>query len=60
MRVVIEDGKYTYVNENGSASVLRYDEHWRDVTGDKFIYCMAAEIETLREQVEKPKDGDAP
>ena len=54
MRVSVEGGKYTYVNELGKAPcVLRYEEPWRDATGDKFIYCMASEIESLREQVEK-------
>lgn len=54
MRVSVEGGKYTYVNELGKAPcVLRYEEPWRDATGDKFIYCMATEIESLREQVEK-------
>ena len=54
MRVSVEGGKYTYVNELGKAScVLRYGELWRHVTGDKFTYSMAAEIESLREQVEK-------
>ena len=54
MRVSVEGGKYTYVNELGKAScVLRYGELWRHAAGDKFIYSMAAEIESLREQVEK-------
>lgn len=49
MKVEIEGGKYTYVFEPGGGSqVLRYGQPWRDVTGDKFIYCMAAEIEELR------------
>ena len=56
MRVSVEGGKYTYVNELGKAScVLRYGELWRHVTGDKFTYSMAAEIESLREQVERLK-----
>ena len=53
MRVSVEDGKYTYVITETNAHVLRYGELWRDATGDKFTYCMAAEIESLREQVEK-------
>ena len=54
MRVSVADGKYTYVNERGApARVLRYDEPWRDAYGDMFVYCMAPEIEDLREQVEK-------
>ena len=53
MRVSVDGGKYTYVITETNAHVLRYGELWRDATGDKFTYCMAAEIESLREQVEK-------
>ena len=53
MRVSIEDGKYEYVcHEDGSAEALRYGERWRDCLGDKFTYCMASEIESLRKQLE--------
>ena len=52
MRVDIEGGKYTYVFEDGRARLLRYGEPSRsDVVGDKFIYCMAAEIAELRQQL---------
>ena len=53
MRVSVEGGKYTYVVTETNAHVLRYGELWKDATGDKFTYSMAAEIESLREQVEK-------
>ncbi len=54
MRVSVADGKYTYVTELGApARVLLGDEPWRDACGDEFVYCMAYEIEDLREQVEK-------
>ena len=56
MKVEIEGGKYTYVFEPGGGSqVLRHGQPWRDVTGDKLIYCMAAEIEELRGKLEKVK-----
>lgn len=46
-----ENGKYRYVClVGGGAEVLRYDEYWRDATGDKFIMVMADEIEDLRER----------
>lgn len=52
MRVDIEGGKYTYVFEDGRARLLRYGEpSRRDVVGDKVIYCMAAEIAKLRQQL---------
>ena len=53
MRVSVDGGKYTYVITETNAHVLRYGELWKDATGDKFTYSMAAEIEYLREQVEK-------
>ena len=53
MRVSVEGGKYTYVITETNAHVLRYGKLWKDATGDKFTYSMAAEIESLREQVEK-------
>ena len=53
MRVSVEGGKYTYVITETNSRVLRYGELWRDAIGDKFTYSMAAEIESLREQVEK-------
>lgn len=52
MRVDIESGKYTYIFEDGRARLLRYgDPTSRDVVGDKLIYCMAAEISELRQQL---------
>ena len=57
MRVDIEEGKYTYVFNGGDAHVLRYGEEWRDVVGDKFIYCMAAEIEALRKELASERES---
>ena len=52
MRVDIDGGKYTYVFEDGRARLLRHGEpSRRDVVGDKVIYCMAAEIAELRQQL---------
>lgn len=56
MRVDIEGGKYTYVFEDGRARLLRHGEpSRRDVVGDKVIYCMAAEIAKLRQQLEQTR-----
>ena len=52
MKVEIEDGKYTYqLHPDGRSEVLRHGEPWRDTVGDKFIYCMASEIDELRQRV---------
>jgi len=43
MRIDLEDGKYTYLLDDiGGQQALRYGEPWRDLTGDKFVYGLAA------------------
>lgn len=53
MSTVIElaDGKYTYVYEDGKQYALRYGHLWRDLIDDQFVYCMAAKITELQEQL---------
>ena len=51
MRIELEDGKYTFVLRNGQAAALRYNEAWRDLTGDKFVFAMADEITKLRKDL---------
>lgn len=56
MRIDLEDGKYTYVlndDEPGSQYALRHGAPWRDLTGDKFVYCMAAKIEEQAERIKE-------
>lgn len=52
MRIDLENGKYTYVFEpkTGIQYALRHGQHWRDLVGDKFVYCLATELEEAREQ----------
>lgn len=51
MEIVLEGGKYTYrCADNGAQTVHRHGELWRDFTGDKFIYRMAAKIEQLQDE----------
>jgi hypothetical protein len=53
-RIVLDDGKYTVIHDNGTNfRALRYNEEWRDLTGDGLVLAMAQEIETLREQTTK-------
>lgn len=56
MRLDLEDGKYTYVYNNGEQYALRYGEPRRDLVGDNLIYAMAVEIEDLRNQIEYMND----
>lgn len=54
-KIDLDDGKYTYILDNGKQYVLRYDEPWKDLTGDKFIYSMACKIEDLENQIKSLK-----
>lgn len=51
MEINLLEGKYTYRYKDGFQTVDRYGENWRDITGDKFIYCMAARIKELEMQI---------
>lgn len=48
-KVELDSGKYTYIFDNGKQSALRYGEQWRDLSGDKFIYCLASEVDKQKE-----------
>ena len=39
-----EDGKYTvtFDEQSGALKALRYGDEWRDLSGDKLVYCMLA------------------
>ena len=54
-QIELEDGKYTYINDDQGQRALRYGEPWRDLAGDKFVYCLAAEIEAIRAENEALK-----
>ena len=48
IKISLDSGKYTYLNTMGKQSALRYNEPWRDLTGDKFVFAMACKIDTLQ------------
>ena len=48
--IVLADGKYIYLRKDGQQEVLRYGEPWRDLVGDKFVFCMADRIEDLERE----------
>lgn len=50
----LESGKYTVRQTQAGLAALRYDEPWRDLTGDKLVYAMAMEISLLRERLSPP------
>lgn len=46
-KFVTEDGKYTFINNNGAVTILRYGEVWRDESGDKALLSLLHEIEEM-------------
>lgn len=48
MKHNFEDGKYTVEFDRGTLKALRNGEPWRDLTGDKLVYVMLAEVDRLR------------
>jgi hypothetical protein len=55
-KVTVADGKYTVViPENGGLHALRYNEPWRDLTGDNLVYYLAVELHEARTQQTAPK-----
>lgn len=51
LRNELDNGKYTYIYQNGVQKALRYGEQWRDLTGDNFVFHMAHEIDELQAKV---------
>ena len=50
LEVTTSDGKYTVIQqEDGAVHVERYDESWRDCTGDNLVLALAQELAGLRE-----------
>jgi hypothetical protein len=57
--VTVGDGKYTVKQDaTGRLTALRYGEPWRDCCGDGLIYTLAAEVETLREELARVTHND--
>lgn len=53
-RVDVGDGKYAVVlHDNGAMEALRYGEPWRDLTGDKLVYCLASELQEARDALKR-------
>lgn len=47
----IENGKYTFINDNGVVSILRHGEAWRNDTGDKALLCLLQRTEDYRNEI---------
>lgn len=56
-KIDLQDGKYTYVFDNGNQYALRYGESWRDLVGDNLVYAMACRIQELEECLERSEEA---
>jgi hypothetical protein len=56
-RIELDDGKYTLIMTNAPGThffrALRYNEEWRNLTGDNMILAMFQEIQYLNERVKE-------
>lgn len=54
-QTISTDGKYTiqFDNKTGKLSALRYNEPWRDLSGDGMVLSMLQDITDLKEQRQK-------
>ena len=51
--VSVCDGKYRVVMDDtyNKVMALRYDQPWRDCTGDNLVYYLAAELDEARDKI---------
>lgn len=51
--VELDNGKYTYINDNGRQSALRHGEEWpaQNLVGNGFVYSMGQKIFELQEHL---------
>jgi hypothetical protein len=52
-RIDVADGKYTVVINGGGLHALRYGEPWQDLIGNKFVYCLATELQGARDEIKR-------
>ncbi len=52
----IDGGKYTIVCDGATFLVRRHGDPWRDLTGDKFVYCLFAELRDCRTELSQLRD----
>lgn len=52
LNVPVDNGKHTVIMEaNGRLHALRHGEPWQDLSGNKLVYTLAAELEEARERL---------
>ena len=50
-RLDVYDGKYSLIHNKGKLRALRYDQEWRDLTGDGMVFAMFCRIKELEEKL---------
>jgi hypothetical protein len=52
--VHVADMKYSVIlHDDGTMEALRYEEPWRDLTGDKLVYNLAYELNQVRQTLQQ-------
>lgn len=46
-----EDEKYTFINNNGIVTILRYGEEWRNESGNKALLSLLHEVEEMEKYI---------
>jgi len=50
-KIDIENGKYTFINDNGVVTILRHGENWD--TGNKALLCLLQKVEKYEEDLNR-------
>lgn len=56
-QIDLENGKYTFINNNGVVSINRFREEWRNESGDKALLCLLQHVEKLEEENRQLKEN---
>lgn len=59
-KVEVCEGKYSVIiQDDGNLFATRYGDFWRDLTGDKLVFCLAYELMEARAEIECLRNRDA-
>lgn len=56
--VDVENGKYTFINDNGIVSIQRYGEGWQENVGGKALLCLLQHVEKLELELKQCKESN--
>lgn len=54
--VDVENGKYTFINDNGIVSIKRCGEDWQENVGGKALLCLLQHVEKLELELKQCKE----